>query len=521
MASRIWDDDEYSQSSRESDSDEPDSDLESFLYSALHYSTGEEVPSAGQDVPSAAPKASPVASDEGDVTIVDVVSPKIRNAGSCAVSAEELKCVSKKPKRKKRRLTAPALEEPGPSTSREVIVLSSDEDDDEVIIFDEDSQQNIALNVTETPRSRGAESDLWHVDAEDLYRNSRGFRYHNKEKAHCRKCDQMGHVAKFCRKKKFKVCFCCSDMGHDGARCPKRMCSRCYEQGHTVAECKETDVPSCTTCYAKGHPSSLCPDLWRRYHLTTDDGPIVRAPHKTRPSEERYCYNCARQGHYGHQCQQKKRGRPSTPFVVSYKDLYNPEPPPLVLRDAKRLFRANNKRKRKNGRTKGLQATECNGQAPQNGEPAGFHDQQTSQPDVVAVEGAAPPRMEGLRALECIGQAAQNGEQAGSNDQQTSQPDVVAVEGAAPPESNCSSEQVAEDSAPSAKQRKKARMKMPNPMSKKALRKRVRERNKQKRLSQIIKRKLFQGEKAQKTSVVDNASFYIPNMRYYRTYWDH
>ncbi|KAG0412969.1 hypothetical protein HPB47_009871 [Ixodes persulcatus] len=27
----------------------------------------------------------------------------------------------------------------------------------------------------------------------------------------------------------------------------------------------------------------LCPDLWRRYHLTTEDGPIMRTPFKTRP----------------------------------------------------------------------------------------------------------------------------------------------------------------------------------------------------------------------------------------------
>lgn len=470
----MWDD-EDSHSYRESDSDDLDSELESFLYATLHYSTGEEC---------AAPKASPavVPDESDDVTILDVVTSKIRNAGGCAVSAEELKCVSKRPKRKKRRLTAVACEEPGPSTTpqgHDVIVLSSD-DDDEVIIFDEDSQQNLALNVTETPRSRGAESDLWHVDAEDLYRNSRGFRYHNKEKAHCRKCDQMGHVAKFCRKKKFKVCYCCSDLGHDGARCPKRMCSRCYEQGHTVAECKETDVPSCTICYTKGHPGSLCPDLWRRYHMTTDDGPIVRVQLKTRPPEERFCYNCARQGHYGHQCQQKKRGRPSTPFVVSYKDLYRPEPPPLVLRDAKRLYRANNKRKRKNERMKGLQAVECNGQAPQSSGQAGLHDQQTSQADVLAIEGAAQP------------------------------------------ESNCSGEQASEDSAPSAKRRKKSRMKMSNTMSKQALRrKRVREKNKQKKLSREIKRKLFQGEAAKKTSVFDDPSFYMPNHRCYQTYWGH
>ncbi|XP_040076157.1 protein AIR2-like [Ixodes scapularis] len=62
----------------------------------------------------------------------------------------------------------------------------------------------------------------------------------------------------------------------------------------------------------------LCPDVWRRYHLTTEDGRIIRAPFKTRSIEERYCYNCAGQGHLGHQCHMKKRGNPGTAFFISY-----------------------------------------------------------------------------------------------------------------------------------------------------------------------------------------------------------
>ncbi|KAG0426410.1 hypothetical protein HPB47_026477 [Ixodes persulcatus] len=68
----------------------------------------------------------------------------------------------------------------------------------------------------------------------------------------------------------------------------------------------------------------LCPDLWSRYHLTTEDGPIVRAPFKTRPIKERYCYNCAGQSHFGHQCHMKKRGNPGTPYIISYDDLHEP-----------------------------------------------------------------------------------------------------------------------------------------------------------------------------------------------------
>lgn len=472
--SRMWDvDDEDSNSNREVDSDEPDSDLESFLYSSLHYSAGKE-----DIVPEAFPTVVADETDADDVTTSGVVPPRIRRAGSRVVSAEELKCVSKRPKRKKRRLTAAAVEEPGPGTTPEVgdvVVLSSD--DDEVIIFSEDSQQNLALNVTETPRSTGTESGLWHVDAEDLYRNSRGFRYHNAGNIHCSKCDQMGHLAKYCRKPKFKVCYYCSDLGHDGARCPQRMCSRCYEQGHTLAECKETFLPSCTICNTKGHPNSLCPDLWRRYHMTTEEGPIVRVQLKVRPPEERYCYNCGRQGHYGHQCHQKKRGRPSTPYIVSYKDPYRPEKPPLVLRDAKRLLRADKKRKRKSEQMKGLQTVECNGQAAQNNEQAGCHDQQTTQPDVPAATDTVPP------------------------------------------EDNCNGEQVSEDATPSAKRRKKAPVKAPNSISKQALkRKRIKERAKKRKMKQQPK-KPFQGEESSKSSVFDDPSFYMPNNHCYQTYW--
>ncbi|KAL3173284.1 hypothetical protein MRX96_012409 [Rhipicephalus microplus] len=494
----MWSDEQYcsgpGSDAGAEDCDAADSEAESHLYSEVHYKRIKEfaVPDPaplnedeGAGLEAApldedecpAPELPPAAevSDGDDLEVLAVIPAKKRKrAASVQISS-----VSTKARMKRMRVTATG---PGPSGRPEdckVIVLSSD---DEVIGCEEG--QNLILNLFDE-RARGDATGLWHVDAEDLYRNSRAFRYYNKEKAHCRKCDQMGHVAKFCRKKKFKVCFCCSDIGHDGARCRKRMCSRCYEQGHTAAECKETDVPSCTTCYTKGHPSNLCPDLWRRYHMTTEDGPIVRAKPKTRPPEERYCYNCARQGHYGHQCQQKKRGRPSTPFVVSYKDIYRPEPPPLVLRDAKRLYHANNKRKRKNGRMKALQAAECN------------------------------------EAAECNGQAAHYSEQAGFHDQQTPQTDVIAAEGAVPPESNCTGEQVSEDAAPLAKRRKKSRMKVPNTMSKRARRKRTLEKNKQKKLSQDIKRKLFQGEQAQKPPAMDNTTFYIPNSRCYRTYWDH
>ncbi|KAG0427805.1 hypothetical protein HPB47_025167 [Ixodes persulcatus] len=80
-------------------------------------------------------------------------------------------------------------------------------------------------------------------------------------------------------------------------------------------------VPQPSTRTTQDHlQSPLFPDLWRRYHLTAEDGPIMRAPFKTRPIKERYCYNSAGQSHFGHQCHMKKRGNPGTPYMISYDD---------------------------------------------------------------------------------------------------------------------------------------------------------------------------------------------------------
>ncbi|KAH7964600.1 hypothetical protein HPB51_027161 [Rhipicephalus microplus] len=171
MVSGMWYEDEYSNSVPESDtggldSDAVDSETESFLYSAVHYNTEEKCTAPKTppvvEVGCAAPKAHPVAAESDDygVTSFESVPPKKRKAHIVqqARNAKPEDC--------------------------EVIVLSSD--DDEVIVCEEEGQQNLVLTLV-VPRIRGVASDLWYVDAEYVYRNSRGFRYYNSEKAHCRK----------------------------------------------------------------------------------------------------------------------------------------------------------------------------------------------------------------------------------------------------------------------------------------------------------------------------------------------
>lgn len=317
----LWDqcDDEPSDAGN---SDDPDSDIEAYLYSKLHYEAeGDEgATETAQSSTGASLPTSMVAKRKA-------VSKRRHDK-----DVEELKGLKDSPvvrRRKKKKLEVIVEEDVGDDgvaedsngTPSEPIVLSSD---DELIVFSEDSQ-NLSLNLEGPPGTSKSRGDLWRVDTEDRYRISRGFRYHNQfSGVRCRNCNESGHLSKFCPEPKVQVCHLCAEPGHQGFRCPQRICVRCYETGHSLAECQQSYSESCDICEAWGHPSRLCPDLWRRFHLTTEDGPIVRAPFKTRPLEERYCYNCAGQGHFGHQCHMKKRGNPSTPYIISYDDPYKP-----------------------------------------------------------------------------------------------------------------------------------------------------------------------------------------------------
>lgn len=327
----MWDQQYDDELSDAVNSDEPDSDIEALLYSKVHYEAEEDV---GATEAAQAPSllTGDLASGLASAVAKGKASSKRRERGD----AERLKGLedASAAKRKKKRKLEVIVEEDGGDGSNEdhdassvdaidTIVLSSD---DELIVFSEESSQDISLNVEGTTETNKSQGDLWRVDVEDRYRINRGFRYHNQfSGVRCRNCNESGHLSKFCPQPKVQVCHLCAEPGHQGYRCPQRICARCYETGHAMVECQQSYCDSCDICQAWGHPSRLCPDLWRRYHLTTEDGPIVRAPFKTRPIEERYCYNCAGQGHFGHQCHMKKRGNPGTPYIISYDDPREPQ----------------------------------------------------------------------------------------------------------------------------------------------------------------------------------------------------
>lgn len=464
-----YDEDSGSDDDREVDSDAPDSELEALLYSQIHYDLGD---SKVQDPP-------PITIDDEptvEAKVTRVVAPRT-GAARCTVDAEQLKGVGKK-KRKKPLRRAAAKLNLNSSAPAEVVVLSSDDD---VIYFSDDNQHNISLNVLEPPKSTATDSDLWHVDADDRYRAERpsqSFRYHVALAGElCRCCGTRGHSTRSCRGRKAKVCAFCADGGHKERCCPKRMCSRCYKKGHVVAECKQTIIPFCFLCRGKGHPSERCPDLWRRYHLTTEDGPIVEAELIMKPPEERYCYNCGHQGHFGHQCSQRRLGFKTTPFIVSYRDPDAPPEPPLVARDKQR--KKEQAAKKRNRESSQLKKGRQNGRAT---------------PHMENEKQARAARKRNRFRSQC-----QNGQPNGH----VGPPDLEQAGG--PPPTEQEDQHRSEDGPPAAKRRKAGGPKGGTAAARKAAAKR-----KKKAKRQAARRKSYQGEESA-GPMFDRPSFSMPN----------
>ncbi|KAJ0044188.1 hypothetical protein NL108_005176 [Boleophthalmus pectinirostris] len=129
----------------------------------------------------------------------------------------------------------------------------------------------------------------------------------------CPVCKKTGHLAKSCLlQKKYAVCVLCGIQGHLQIECPNRPCSRCGLLSHGSRACDRQPVwnQHCQRCSLMGHLSDVCPDTWRQYHytITMTDSPIKIQTCHTIKQKKRFanCYNCARRGHYGHECSLKK-----------------------------------------------------------------------------------------------------------------------------------------------------------------------------------------------------------------------
>ncbi|CAB4062545.1 AIR1_2 [Lepeophtheirus salmonis] len=121
----------------------------------------------------------------------------------------------------------------------------------------------------------------------------------------CSNCREKGHSVRVCPSPRKQIkCSMCGGQ-HRETRCDQSMCLRCGEANRIYTRgcnrCIRFDKFRCSVCCCFGHETKACPNVWRRFHLTTNVGDFVRVEKFVDP-KDKWCPNCAKKGHYLHQC---------------------------------------------------------------------------------------------------------------------------------------------------------------------------------------------------------------------------
>ncbi|RZB40616.1 uncharacterized protein BDFB_005539, partial [Asbolus verrucosus] len=177
--------------------------------------------------------------------------------------------------------------------------------------------------LEEVQRTLSSDPKLWAIldsDRMPARMDNRGRR--------CNKCRERGHMAIRCPNKVVPKCSLCGESGHFEPRCPNRICTQCGERSpYSTTICKfcfKFRNHQCQICFMTGHSANTCPDMWRRYHLTTIEGPLISYDGPIlKPSNRLWCSGCARSGHLEYTCRFfKSVYPPSDPHIKSYEDVY-------------------------------------------------------------------------------------------------------------------------------------------------------------------------------------------------------
>lgn len=146
-----------------------------------------------------------------------------------------------------------------------------------------------------------------------------------KNEIRCRRCRERGHIERKCKRFLHPVCYMCGETNHTIGRCPQKVCLFCGKRTlyytYKCSDCilRLSEGQRCEICNGE-HWLEVCPDLWRCYHLTTKDGPIV-IPSEQKVNPRRFCWVCAKEGHFAHECNNtyySSREVQSSCFVTNY-----------------------------------------------------------------------------------------------------------------------------------------------------------------------------------------------------------
>ncbi|KIR55736.1 protein AIR1/2 [Cryptococcus gattii Ru294] len=137
----------------------------------------------------------------------------------------------------------------------------------------------------------------------------------------CQNCKRPGHQASKCP---HIICTTCGAMDeHERRDCPlSKVCYGCGRRGHHKSECpdpisRNKRWAGCERCGGREHTDKNCPTLWRIYTYRSDSGrrDAIKLKEKAEgwvkeaiggDAMEDWCYNCARTGHFGDDCPQRR-----------------------------------------------------------------------------------------------------------------------------------------------------------------------------------------------------------------------
>ncbi|XP_023020049.2 zinc finger CCHC-type containing 7 [Leptinotarsa decemlineata] len=179
------------------------------------------------------------------------------------------------------------------------------------------------FDVHRVQRNQSDDPDKWKISHKD---RATYLKMDGNKGPRCNRCRHFGHIALKCTEKpELPSCFLCGQRDHREPRCPNKRCTQCGNHGDYSTtycwKCFKFRNYVCRLCKMKGHVENTCPDIWRRYHSTTIEGPIIISQGQFKPRHEQWCSGCARQGHLEHECNNYNREYPpTTPYIINYED---------------------------------------------------------------------------------------------------------------------------------------------------------------------------------------------------------